>query len=510
MTRQWIQAGWGLLLLVMVAGCESSGTKDEPRDDAGPAVEDAGSGEDAGPGTDDGGSDAGVEPLACEKQQGVCAGARRAWVDGAYEPECTARSYGADYEAAETRCDGLDNDCDGVTDPPSWSRVTSLETAYGRFSSLKTDSGVFVSIGDGNRVLILRLSSELSIQGTASVSMPWIRTGATEGSLLTAKLLRMGDRLALHYSTTSRSSDAPLRAYLVPLDNQGAPIPEPEEGLVEHLLFDRPLERGGTQVAASSMGDRLLVTWNSGTERSPPRQVMGMVTDAQGQVVTAPKVLFSSATDSVPYSSNALWLRNGEVLAVIRDEKSHGFSFTVRLRRFDANLDPVDGERSFDTTNEPIPRLVDLGATRGGPLESPVLVMRASSAPDWINKLQVVQNLFNGGQPETWAEAPTNEILWYSALADEGVLRLGWLSVFKDHQAPPPGGDDWLGWNGRLWTLDEGQAAVDRSPDSEALPLHRYAQWVLLEKLEPRRMGALYMTTTPDGSSLDAVRYCTP
>jgi len=425
-------------------------------------------------------------------------------VDEAYEPECTARSYGADYEAAETRCDGLDNDCDGVTDPPSWSRVTSLESAFGRFSSLKTDNGVFVSIGDGNRVLILRLSSELSIQGTASVSMPWIRTGATEGSLLTAKLLRMGDRLALHYSTTSHSSDAPLRAYLVPLDNQGAPIPEPEEGLVEHLLFDRPLERGGTQVAASSMGDRLLVTWNSGTERSPPRQVMGLVTDAQGQVVTAPKVLFSSATDSVPYSSNALWLRNGEVLAVIRDQKSHGFSFTVRLRRFDANLDPVDGERSFDTTNEPIPLLVDLGATRGGPLESPVLVMRASSAPDWINKLQVVQNLFNGGQPETWAEAPTNEILWYGALADEGTLRLAWLSVFKDYSVPTEGRQ------GRLWTQDEGHEPVDRSPGPERLPLHVYAQWVLMEKLEPRRMGALYMTTTPDGSYLDAVRYCTP
>ncbi|WP_240356389.1 putative metal-binding motif-containing protein [Myxococcus eversor] len=549
MQARHVQAGVGLLLLaVLAAACGSSGSKNEgPRDsgpsvvedaggdggrpedaggtvsDAGPdggvpedagtpepdagAPEDAGTLEDAGTPEPDGG----VEPLACEKTHGVCAGARRAWVDGAYEAVCTGRSYGADYEeGAETRCDGLDNDCDGVTDPSIWSRVTSLETALGRVSSLKTDSGVFVSIGDNNRVLILRLSSELAIQGTASVSMPWIRTGAEAGLLQHAQLVRTEAGFALHYSTAALNGAAPLRAYLVPLDARGAPTPLPEGGLVEHLLLDRASDSGSTRVATSVAGDKVVVIWRSGSAQSPPMQVMGTVTDAQGQVLIAPKSLFTSEGNVTQKLANALWLRNGEILVGMSDERSGLTGDTVRLRRFDANLDPVGAERSFETSYEAMPLLLDLGSARGGPLASPVLVLRVSYAPDWTRQLQVVQNLFGGGGPEKWAEAPTTETVWYGALADEGVLRLGWLAEFKDHEAPPPGGDDWLGWNGRLWTLDEGQAAVDRSPDSEYLPLHRYAQWVLMEKLAPRRVGAMYMTTTPDGSSLDSVRYCTP
>ncbi|NTX07563.1 putative metal-binding motif-containing protein [Myxococcus sp. CA040A] len=533
MQAKHVHAGMGLLLLVMAAACGSSSSKDEGKRDSGPGVVEDGGGdgghrEDGGETFTDGGldgggggdggtpepdagtpeSDGGVEPLACEKTRGVCAGARRAWVDGAYEAVCTGRSYGADYEdVSETRCDGLDNDCDGVTDPPSWSRVTSLETAFGRVSSLKTDSGVFVSIGDSNRVLILRLNSELAIQGTASVSMPWIRTEAPEGSLQNAQLVRTQTGLALHYATVARNGSAPLRAYLVPLDARGAPTPLPEGGLVEYPLLDREFDSGSTRAATSVADGRVVVIWRAGSAQSPPIQVMGTVTDAQGQVLTAPKALFTSVETVTQKLANVLWLRNGEILVAMSDEKSGLAGDTVRLRRFDANLDPVGDERSFETSYEAMPLLVDLGSTRGGPLASPVLVLRVGPG----RVIQVVENLFGGGLPETWAEAHSPaEVLWYGALADEGVLRLGWIAAFKDHQAPPPEGVDYLGWNGRLWTLDEGQAAVDRSPGSEYLPLHRYAQWVLMEKLAPRRVGAMYMTTTLDGSYLDSVRYCTP
>ncbi|MCP3169572.1 putative metal-binding motif-containing protein [Myxococcus qinghaiensis] len=514
MTRQWIQAGWGLLLLVVVAGCRSGGSKDEPRDDAGPTVEDAGSVEDAGPGTDDGGSDAGVDPLACEKQQGVCAGARRAWVDGAYEQECTGRSYGTAYEAAETRCDGLDNDCDGVTDPEVRSRVTRLDAPSfaSNASSFKTAHGVFMTVASLDEVRILRLDSELVLQATTRVPMPWMRTGGTPEALYRTQLVRTVNGLALYYSTLARSMGAPLRAYLVPLDDLGAPIPLAEGGLVEYPLLDRPLDQESTRVATSPTGDRLAILWRSGSGQSPPIDVMGTVTDVQGQVLTAPKVLFTHTENSRLELGSVIWLRNGEVLAVMVDVRNGYLGEVVRLRRFDANLDPIGEERSFETTAyyAAMPLLVDLGAARGGPLESPVLVMRMAGAPDWIRRIQVVQNLFSGGVPEDWAVTPPPHVAWFGALADEGVLRLGWLSSYKDFSAPSPGGNINLGWSGRLSTLDEGHAQVERFAGAEPLSLHGYSQWVLLEKLEPRRMGTLYMTATTDGTFLDAVRYCTP
>jgi hypothetical protein len=52
----------------------------------------------------------------CDLQVGVCAGKARACIAGREEAVCSAASYGTDYEPAETRCDGLDNDCDGAAD----------------------------------------------------------------------------------------------------------------------------------------------------------------------------------------------------------------------------------------------------------------------------------------------------------------------------------------------------------------------------------------------------------
>lgn len=52
----------------------------------------------------------------CGMSVGVCADARRACRDGIVEASCTAASYGPRYEVDETLCDGLDNDCDGKVD----------------------------------------------------------------------------------------------------------------------------------------------------------------------------------------------------------------------------------------------------------------------------------------------------------------------------------------------------------------------------------------------------------
>jgi hypothetical protein len=69
----------------------------------------------------DGISDEGTADAPCTLVRGICASARAQCVDGAYDtcdgpdgPDLAR--YGSDFERDETRCDGLDNDCDGRWD----------------------------------------------------------------------------------------------------------------------------------------------------------------------------------------------------------------------------------------------------------------------------------------------------------------------------------------------------------------------------------------------------------
>jgi hypothetical protein len=65
----------------------------------------------------DGTSDDNLQSQPCELQVGVCAGKRKVCTGGQFEALCSAATYGQDYESQqETRCDNLDNDCDGSTD----------------------------------------------------------------------------------------------------------------------------------------------------------------------------------------------------------------------------------------------------------------------------------------------------------------------------------------------------------------------------------------------------------
>ncbi|MGF1465877.1 MAG: MopE-related protein [Sandaracinaceae bacterium] len=59
--------------------------------------------------------------VRCSLQQGVCAGAVVLCLDG-LTPRCGEDEYGVRFQSLETLCDGLDNDCDGLTDeavPPA-------------------------------------------------------------------------------------------------------------------------------------------------------------------------------------------------------------------------------------------------------------------------------------------------------------------------------------------------------------------------------------------------------
>jgi len=65
----------------------------------------------------DGLTDESLSGPACAKTLGVCAGVTRPCLgEHGFKEICDPVDYGQDYEATETRCDGLDNDCDGVTD----------------------------------------------------------------------------------------------------------------------------------------------------------------------------------------------------------------------------------------------------------------------------------------------------------------------------------------------------------------------------------------------------------
>ncbi len=61
--------------------------------------------------------DSPLDAPQCPLREGVCAGTVFAvCVGGAFSQTCGEREYGPTYQRVETRCDGLDNDCDGFVD----------------------------------------------------------------------------------------------------------------------------------------------------------------------------------------------------------------------------------------------------------------------------------------------------------------------------------------------------------------------------------------------------------
>jgi hypothetical protein len=89
---------------------------------------------------------------------------------------------------------------------------------------------------------------------------------------------------------------------------------------------------------------------------------------------------------------------------------------------------------------------------------------------------------------------------------DARGLQLSWLAVRWTHAS-----DSWLAYEGWLWTQGEGHAPVQQTPPLAPQPLHRFAQWVLLEEVAPRQQVAFTMRTDSTGAStLEAVRTCVP
>jgi hypothetical protein len=497
--------GLSLVVALLLTGCGSSGSPVAPAQDAGTPM-DAGAqemdaGTDAGV-TDAGTPDSGVaEALPCEKHLGVCAGAKRAWVDGAYEPVCTARSYGADYETSETRCDGLDNDCDGETDPPTWADASPMQWAPSESwtDSLPVEGGfLFVSSDGLSAIQLLRLDMTLTPRST--VNLPLTRAPIR---VTGAQLVRTARGPALFFIVLYSEPDYLTQARLVHLDEQGNPIGAPE-GVV---IFEGPYTWAWAHMAASLDGERLAVAWT--WELAGAREVQGMVVDAAGQVLASSRVLHRSATLNLS-AAEVLALEDGGFL-VKANENTNSFDDTrVWMRRHDRELAPVGDERTLTAKYGALPRLLlTAPAEEGGPKE-PTLLYRE---PNGLTpQVMQVRSLFNGGMPELLCGTKQSQTSLFGATMTSRGLQLAWLNMLS---TPANGRDPMFSWEGRLWSwrpspLSSTGVPTEWTPDP--IPLHSAASWVRLHELPGHQLGILMMTAkdNPKTYTLRSLRYCAP
>jgi hypothetical protein len=105
----------------------------------------------------------------CSLQQGVCAGTKQTCDAGLWG----ACSYGANYETAETKCDGLDNDCDGSVDENNICPVVANIASAGGGS---THSSRFLEAREAAR------KAEAVAQVASAVTAPAIPAAVTGGA----------------------------------------------------------------------------------------------------------------------------------------------------------------------------------------------------------------------------------------------------------------------------------------------------------------------------------------
>ena len=125
----------------------------------------------------DGETDEGLAPVSAAKTLGVCEGATKdcsgegGWVEPNYA------EHSADYEATETRCDGVDNDCNGLVDDPYAAPDNESVLIYNHLRHCGscrnscaelTDEGELILTPAGNPIAIRRNSVAACVTGVCS------------------------------------------------------------------------------------------------------------------------------------------------------------------------------------------------------------------------------------------------------------------------------------------------------------------------------------------------------
>ncbi|MHA7629143.1 hypothetical protein [Corallococcus sp. M7] len=484
-----------LVMALLLAGCDSSTKPPEPVPDAGTQV-------DAGVTDDAGTPDSGVaEALPCEKTQGVCAGAKRAMVDGAYEPVCTARSYGVKYEETELSCDGLDNDCDGVADPATWAEVAPLGTppTGGLVDSLSVAGGFLVaSVAGQDTVQVRRLDESLAPQATTQVP---VAPGVDP--VTSVRLIRTSRGPALVYVGQYLSPSAVSQGRLVQLDEQGNPG-GPPGGVV---IFEYPQFPVHAGVAVSLDGQRLAVLWNVVTEDY--RETQGLVVDADGKRLSGPWILFRTQEQVLLSTPAVLALGDGGFLGMVVEDHGPQSPSRIQLFHYNQELSVMSEQRALVVGNSPTAHLLSASPGADGTPGEPLLLYRETAVRP--SQLKQVRSLFTGGVPQTLANATEGETPWFGATMTSRGLQMAWLAV---HSVSPGKTDDsFFNYEGRFWALGPNGIATDWSPGPGPMPLHRHSQWVLMHELPGHWMGALLMTATNTPTAthtLQSVRYCAP
>ncbi|MEW6429992.1 MAG: hypothetical protein AB1730_00680 [Myxococcota bacterium] len=107
-----------------------------------------------------------ADPPLCEKSLGVCGAGRQVCVAASFQA-CTAADYGPFYEPVEVSCDGMDNDCDGFVD--STAPVVLATGVVSPYAFLAEPAGFAAVYADGTGLVVSRYDQALAKQGTTTV-----------------------------------------------------------------------------------------------------------------------------------------------------------------------------------------------------------------------------------------------------------------------------------------------------------------------------------------------------